>query len=85
MANADQKYFVSVEVKWGKQNGEKQEVESSGGQNWGYLSYDQSVAVQNMAVIPGVITMLEKAGEMGLDLISDPVMVEAIKGNSPNR
>lgn len=71
MAEKDQQYFVSVEVKWGKQNGDKQEVESVGGQNWGYLTYDQSVMVQSSCVIPGVQLMLEEAGKLGLEMIGE--------------
>ena len=69
----DQEYFVSVEVKWGKQQGESQKVESVGGQNWGNLTYEQSVMVQNGAVIPGVIKMLEEAGKLGMEMIETGV------------
>jgi hypothetical protein len=73
MAKPDQKYFVSVEVKWGKQEGDKQVVESTGGQNWGYLTYEQSVMVQNASVIPGVVKMLDEAGKLGMDMIGEEV------------
>jgi hypothetical protein len=66
---SDQEYFVEVAVTWGKQNGDEQVVESEGHQNWGHLTYEQSVMVQSGAVIPGLIKMLEDAGKLGLDLI----------------
>jgi len=70
MATEDQKYFVSVEVKWGKQDANGNQVaESVGGQNWGALSYDQSVAVQNFIVIPGMKTILDQAGILGIESI----------------
>ena len=77
MAN-EKEYFVSVTVEWGKQNGESQKAESVGGQNWGNLTYDQSVAVQNAVVIPGMIQMLEDAGALGLELVGDEAMVAMI-------
>ena len=77
MAN-EKEYFVSVTVEWGKQNGESQKAESVGGQNWGNLTYDQSVAVQNAVVIPGVIQMLEDAGALGLEMVGDEAMVAMI-------
>ena len=79
MANEEKQYFVKVTVEWGKQDGDTQKAESVGGQNWGYLSYDQSVAVQNGVVIPGMIQMLEDAGDLGLEMASDPAMVDMIK------
>ena len=78
MAN-EKEYYVSVTVEWGKQNGESQKAESVGGQNWGNLTYDQSVAVQNAVVIPGIIQMLEDAGELGLEMAGDEAMVDAIR------
>ena len=72
-------YFVEVQVTWGKQKGDKQEVESTGGQNWGYLTYDQSVALQNAVVIPGMQAMLEWSGELGLELAEDQSMVDMVK------
>lgn len=77
MAN-EKEYFVSVTVEWGKQNGESQKAESVGGQNWGNLTYDQSVAVQNAVVIPGMIQMLEDAGALGLEMVGDEAMVAMI-------
>lgn len=80
MAQEESKeYFVDVTVTWGKQNGESQKVESVGGNNWGYLTYDQSVALQNAVVIPGVTQMLEDAGALGLELVEDQSMVALIK------
>ena len=79
MANEDKQYFVKVTVEWGKQDGDTQNAESVGGQSWGYLTYDQSVAVQNAVVIPGVIQMLEDAGELGLEMVGDSAMVDIIK------
>jgi len=75
----DKQYFVKVTVEWGKQDGDTQKAESVGGQSWGYLTYDQSVAVQNAVVIPGVIQMLEDAGSLGLELVGDEGMVDIIK------
>ena len=49
MAN-DTQYFAEVIVNWGKQHGDEQASESTGGQNWGYLSYEQSVAVNEIIV-----------------------------------
>jgi hypothetical protein len=67
--NNEQLYFVDITVKWGKQNGESQKAESVGGQNWGHLTYDQAVAVENVAVIPNLNQMMIDAGDMGLDTI----------------
>ena len=75
----DKQYFVSVTVEWGKQDGQSQRAESTGGQNWGNLTYDQSVAVQNAVVIPAVVQMLEDAGELGLEMVEDTNLVEIIK------
>ena len=77
--SSEKEYFVSVTVEWGKQNGESQKAESVGGQNWGNLTYDQSVAVQNAVVIPGVIQMLKDAGELGLEMVGDEALVSMIK------
>ena len=76
---ADKEYFVEIQVTWGKQDGDNQKVESTGGQNWGYLSYDQSVALQNAVIIPNLTAMLEDAGELGLEVAEDSVMVEKLK------
>ena len=76
---ADKEYFVEMQVTWGKQDGDNQKVESTGGQNWGYLSYDQSVALQNAVIIPNLTAMLEDAGELGLEVAEDTVMVEKLK------
>jgi hypothetical protein len=79
MADKDQKYFVSVEVKWGKDDGKgNKKAESVGGQTWGELSYGQSVAVQSGCVIPGVKLMFDKAGEMGV--INAEAMGEVLPG-----
>jgi len=78
MPNEDQEYFVSITVEWGKQNGESQKVESTGGQNWGCLTYDQSVAVQNAVIIPGITQMLEDAGALGLEMVTDQVVIDAL-------
>jgi len=75
----EKEYFVEVQVTWGKQNGESQTVESRGGQNWGKLSYDQSVAVQNAVVIPGVQAMLGWAGELGLEMVEDQDLVAKLQ------
>ena len=78
-AAAAKEYFVNVVVTWGKQNGESQKVESIGGQNWGYLSYDQSVAVQNVVVIPNLNQMMIDAGELGLETLQDSDMADLVK------
>jgi hypothetical protein len=78
-------YFVSVSVEWGKQDGETQKVESTGGQNWGYLTYDQSAALQAAVVIPGMQAMLEWAGELGLEMAGDQGMVDLIKAGKATR
>ena len=78
-AAAAKEYFVNVVVTWGKQNGDSQKVESIGGQNWGYLSYDQSVAVQNAVVIPNIAQMMIDAGELGLGMAEDQTMVAALQ------
>jgi hypothetical protein len=75
----DQQYFVSVTVEWGKQDGDTQSVESTGGQNWGYLTYDQSLAVENAVIIPGMQLMLEWSGELGLEMLEDQGTVDTIK------
>ena len=68
MANPEQKYFVSVEVTWGKEAADgTQTVESRGGQNWGALDYAQSVAVQTAVVMPGAVVMLDEAGKLGVE------------------
>ena len=73
----DQLYFVEVIVNWGKQNGDEQVTESTGGQNWGYLTYDQAVALENVAVIPNVNQMNTDAGEMGLEVIDQGDVVKS--------
>lgn len=68
MANeGEQLYFVSIEVKWGKQNGDEQFAESTGGQNWGYLTYDQAIGLETAAVIPNLNQMMSDAGDIGLE------------------
>ena len=76
---ADKEYFVEIQVTWGKQDGDNQKVESTGGQNWGYLSYDQSVALQNAVIIPNLSEMLADAGLLGLEVATDSAMVDNIK------
>ena len=85
MAQEDKEYFVEIQVTWGKQNGESQKVESTGGQNWGYLTYDQSVAVQNAVIIPNLNQMLTDAGALGLEMVEDQTMVDKIKSGLDNR
>jgi hypothetical protein len=75
---ADKQYFVKVTVEWGKQDGDKQSAESTGGQSWGNLTYDQSVMVQNGVVIPGVKYMLDLAGDMGLEMVDDASIPETL-------
>ena len=77
MAQENQKYFLSVEVKWGKQNGESQHAESVGGQNWGELSYDQVITLENVAVVPNLNQMMTDAAEMGLLGVAGAEMVTA--------
>jgi hypothetical protein len=84
--DSNKEYFVEVQVTWGKQNGDTQKVESTGGQNWGYLTYDQAVAVQNAVVIPNLNQMLIDAGELGLEMVEDSSMADLIRaGNAAKK
>jgi hypothetical protein len=84
--DSGQQYFVEIQCTWGKQNGESQHTESTGGQNWGYLTYDQSVAVQNAVIIPNLNQMLVDAGELGLEMAGDQKMVDMIRaGNAAKK
>ena len=71
MAKPDQKYFVSVEVKWGKVGDDGSlNAESFGGQTWSELDYAQSVAVQGAVIVPGVQMMLDQSITLGIDAAS---------------
>lgn len=89
MSDTEQKYFVSVEVKWGKDNAGVQTAESVGGQTWGALSYDQSVVIQGAVLKPGLDAMFGAAIDLGLDAIelSGTVLPEdtknKVKGKKP--
>jgi hypothetical protein len=66
----DQKYFVAVEITWGKEDGNGvQKVESRGGQNWGALTYEQSVALQGACIVPAVNLLLTEAVGLGMDIV----------------
>ena len=75
--DSNKEYFVSIEYKWGKQNGDDQDAESIGGQNWGYLSYDQSVAC-NVIVGEAMKKLIDDAVGLGLEMVTDQTMVDTV-------
>lgn len=86
MSDPTQKYFVSVEVKWGKDVDGVKTAESVGGQTWGALSYEQSVGIQSGVIVPGITHMLENASVIGLETVelaggTLPAALKAVKDN----
>lgn len=77
MAN-EKEYFVKVSYEWGKQTGESQKAETVGGNNWGYLTYDQSV-VLNSVVAEAMKKLLDDSVDLGLEMVGDVNMVEMVK------
>jgi len=83
----NQLYFVSVEVKFGKEDANGVQItESVGGQNWGKLTYEQAVAVQGACVVPAVNLLLTAAVGLGMDIVDmsgvelPPAIKEKIRG-----
>lgn len=73
---ADEKqYFVDVIYNWGKQTGDNQKAETIGGCNWGYLTYDQSVAL-NVVVTAAMKKLLDDSVDLGLDMVGDQNLVD---------
>jgi hypothetical protein len=77
MAQEDKEYFVGVQYTWGKQGGVDETV---GGCKWGYLTYDQSVAV-NAIVAEAMKKLLDDAVSLGMEMVGDQELVGKLKAN----
>ena len=67
----DKQYFVGIEYTWGKQNGADQDVETVGGNRWGYLTYEQSLAL-NGVIVDAMKKLLDDSLELGLEIEDEP-------------
>ena len=74
----EKQYFVGVEYTWGKQVGDEQNAESVGGVKWGYLTYDQSVAL-NAIVVESMKKLLDDSVDAGIAAMEDQTVVENLK------
>ena len=79
--STDKQYFVEVQYTWGKQVGDDQNVESIGSQNWGYLTYEQSVAL-NAVIADSLKKLLDDSVELGLSMIDAGLADQVRKGRS---
>jgi hypothetical protein len=67
MADNQTRYYVKVSYEWGKSTGSERTAESVGTMEWSDLHYEQSVALQNNALIPGVKVILDESGNLGME------------------
>ena len=63
---ADKQYYVKVNFEWGTDVDGVLTPKNTGGVEWVSMPYDNSVGLQNYAIIPAINDMLAKAGELGL-------------------
>jgi len=62
---SDKQYYVKVTFEWGEDNDGSFDVKNKGDVVWASMSYADSVALQNYAIIPSLNDMFTKAGEGG--------------------
>ena len=66
---ADKQHYVKVAFEWGNDEGGELTPKNRGECIWVSMPYENSVALQNAAVIPGLTMIIEEAGKLGLDMI----------------
>ena len=63
----DKQYYVKVSFEWGVDNEDGTYApKNTGDIFWGSMAYENSVGLQNYAIIPALNDGMTKAGELGL-------------------
>jgi hypothetical protein len=66
---ADKQHYVKINFEYGNDDGNGSLTPKNTGESlWVSLPYDQSVGLQNYAIIPALVLMMERAGELGMEI-----------------
>lgn len=64
---SEKQHYVKVTFEFGTDVDGEYTPKNSGECVWVSMPYDPAVLLQNHAILPGVTSMIEKAGELGME------------------
>jgi hypothetical protein len=77
---AEKQYYIKVDFEFGVDDGNGNfELKNTGGVKYISMPIADAVMVESHAVIPGFQLMLERVGELGLEMIGVGSMTELMK------
>jgi hypothetical protein len=80
---ADKQHYVKVTFEWGNDEDGEFTPKNSGDIVWVSMPYENSVVLQNAAILPAINMMIEEAGKLGLDMVGG--MPNAVEKNKPGK